>query len=230
MSGKCWGRNPVGLSREGSSRHSDVHGAARCMWRGEWHPISFCGYNPMGFRGRVRAEQKKADNGLKEDAMYDARVVANAILRRAWDRGYDITQIDIQKITYFINGHFLRDHGRPLISTEFEAWEYGPVQRLLYSAFKEFGDQPITRLATSFDPVRQVAKELPPFSDNAAVDTLEKYLPRYLDVESFELVERTHAVGTPWSITRSEAGKSVNIGMRIASETIAKHFEGIGTV
>jgi uncharacterized phage-associated protein len=162
--------------------------------------------------------------------MYDARVIANAVLERAWRLGYEITQIDIQKICYFLHGHHLQDHGRPLISSEFEAWDYGPVQRTLYASFREFGDQPITKLAVGFDPVRRQAKPLPAIADNSAIDTLENHLPTYLGMPSFELVNITHAAGTPWSITMHDAKSSVNVGMRIADETIAKHFEGIGQI
>lgn len=162
--------------------------------------------------------------------MYDARVIANAVLERAWRLGFEVTQIDIQKVCYFLHGHHLRDHGRELISTEFEAWEYGPVQRVLYSSFKDFGDQPITRYATAFDPVRRVPKPLPTLSENAAIDTLERYLPMYLEFDSFELVDLTHEPNTPWSITMRDAKTSANIGMRIANETIAKHFEGVELV
>jgi uncharacterized phage-associated protein len=159
--------------------------------------------------------------------MYDARVIANAVLERAWRLGYEITQIDIQKICYFLHGHHLRTNGIPLISTEFEAWDYGPVQRSLYASFKEFGDQPITKLANSFDPIKRQPRSLPAITENSVIDTIETHLPIYLNLASFELVDLTHAPGTPWSITVSEARSSVNVGMRIANETIVKHFEGI---
>ncbi len=159
--------------------------------------------------------------------MYDARAVANYVLERAWEAGYDLTQIDIQKICYFLHGHHLVEHGAPLISTEFEAWDYGPVQRVLRGSFKKFGDQPIRELASAFDPIRRVKRELPKISDNAAIDTIEKHLPLYLDVPSFELVEMTHQPGTPWSQTMEDAKVRVNVGMRIENQTIAERFEGI---
>lgn len=159
--------------------------------------------------------------------MYDARAVANAVLERAWRLGFEITQIDIQKICYFLHGHHIRKHGRPLIASEFEAWDYGPVQRTVYASFREFGDQPITKLAVGFDPVKRQPRPLPNVTDNSAVDTIEEHLPKYLGLPSFELVDMTHAQGTPWSITMRDARSTVNVGMRIDNETIARHFEGI---
>lgn len=162
--------------------------------------------------------------------MYDARVVANAVLERAWHLGYNVTQIDIQKICYFLHGHHLRDHGKPMISSEFEAWDYGPVQRVLYNSFRDFGDQPITRCATAFDPIRRCPKSLPKITDNSTVETIDRYLPHYLNFDSFDLVDMTHANGTPWSRTLHNARISANIGMRIGNDTIAEHFEGIELV
>lgn len=160
--------------------------------------------------------------------MYDARVVANEVLKAAWQTGYDVTQIDLQKICYFLHGHHLIEHGQPLINSTFEAWRHGPVQRSLYNQFKKFGAQPITELATAFDPIKRRAKELDPITANSARVTIETYLPKYLGIPSFELVEMTHMPGTPWFLTRLEAESSANIGMRIANSVITEHFEGVG--
>lgn len=159
--------------------------------------------------------------------MHDARAIANEVLLRAWDEGLELTQIDIQKICYFLHGHHLRDHGQPLIQTEFEAWDHGPVQRVTYDAFKKFGAEPIDELSTGFDPVKRVPREIPRVTDNAAISTIETYLYLYLEVPSFGLVDMTHAPGTPWSKTIENARTKVNIGMRIGNDMILSHFEGL---
>lgn len=159
--------------------------------------------------------------------MYDARVVANAVLERAWQLDIEVTQIDIQKICYFLNGHYLIDHGEPLIETEFEAWQHGPVQRVLYTAFKGFGQEAISRLATSFDPIKRISKVLPQITSNSALATIDKYLPHYLGIPSFALVDMTHAANTPWTLTQQNSRRSANIGMRISSGLIRDNFEGV---
>lgn len=156
----------------------------------------------------------------------DARAVANEVLRRAWDLGFSPTQIDIQKICYFLHGHHLKDHGVPMIRTEFEAYQYGPVQSSLLDAFRKWGEEPIGEPAMQFDPVRRVHKELPKIEDNAIMATIDMYLEQYLSVPSFVLVDMTHAAGTPWSRTMDAGRRSVNIGMRIDNGTISSFFEG----
>lgn len=158
---------------------------------------------------------------------YDPRAVANEVLVRAWERGYEPTQLDIQKITYFLHGHHLQDHGVPLVKDDFEALHYGPVQRSLLDAFSKFGEEPIRMLAKKFDPILRTHSELPRLTDNAAVATIDTYLERYLAIPSYELVDMTHARGTPWSQTIQRARKAVNIGMKISNDLIRSSFEGI---
>lgn len=158
---------------------------------------------------------------------YDPRAIANEILLRAWDRGYEPTQIDVQKITYFLHGHHLLDHHEPLVADDFEALHYGPVQRALLEAFRDFGEEPIRALAKRFDPVRRVHLDIPRVTDNAAIATIDGYLDRYLMIPSFELVEMTHARGTPWSVTMQSAKNAVNLGMRISNDLIRRSFEGV---
>ncbi|RUW55477.1 DUF4065 domain-containing protein [Mesorhizobium sp. M1A.F.Ca.ET.072.01.1.1] len=159
--------------------------------------------------------------------MFDARLIANEILHRAWAEQLEVTQIDMQKILYFLHGHHLLEHGQPLIKSEFEAWDFGPVQRSVYDAFKGFGDQPITELAQKLDPVKRLTSPFPKLVDNAAVATIERHLYKYLEIPSFALVDITHQPGTPWSRTIESAKSHVNVGMRIKNDLISTYFEGL---
>lgn len=159
--------------------------------------------------------------------MYDARIIANEVLRRGWQMDRHFTQLDIQKICYFLNGHHLIDHGHPMIKTDFEAWRHGPVQRSLYDSFRKFGDEPITDLATAFDPIKRQVKELPLVTSNSVQHTIAKYLDRYASIPAHELVGLTHRQNTPWDVTRTLAKEKSNLGMIISTDTILRHFEGL---
>lgn len=158
--------------------------------------------------------------------MQDARVIANAILDRAVEYGRPMTNLDLQKILYFMHGHFLRRHGRPLTNTEFEAWPYGPVNKVAYDAFKGFNDTPIDTRAVSFDPVRRVQRDLPELTDGDVLGLLDDFLEYYFDMHTYLLVEFTHQPGTPWFETIEQSKRRPNIGMRIANELILARFEG----
>jgi uncharacterized phage-associated protein len=156
----------------------------------------------------------------------DSRVVANAVLDRAEARGHAITNLDAQKIVYFLHGHFLRLHHKPLVAGEFEAWPYGPVHRPLYDAFKKYNDTPIEGRAVAFDPVRRATRPLPSLDDPSALALLDEVLDFYLDIPTYLLVQITHAGGTPWSRTVDESKRRVNVGMRISDSLIEQYFEG----
>ena len=158
--------------------------------------------------------------------MIDPRIVANAVLDRAAAEGRAVTNLDLQKIVYFLHGHYLVRHHRPLVEGEFEAWPYGPVHRVLYDAFRGYNDTPIEGRASAFDPIRRRPRELPPLDDSDAIALIDEVLGHYLDMPTFSLVELTHGPGTPWSRTVEAAEKRVNVGMRISDDTIARYFEG----
>lgn len=158
--------------------------------------------------------------------MHDARIVANVILDRAEEFGRALSNLDLQKIVYFMHGHYLRKTGRPLVSPEFEAWTYGPVSKVVYDAFKRFEDGPIDDRATAFDPVRRMTSALPPLTDSDALTVLDESLSYYLDMPTYLLVEITHQPGTPWFEVVESAKDRPNVGMKIPDDLIQERFEG----
>lgn len=157
---------------------------------------------------------------------HDARVIANAVLQRAARKGLRLTNLDIQKLVYLLHGAFLQQTGRPLVQGEFEAWQYGPVHRVLYNAFRSAADGPIDGFARKLDPVTRTQVDLPKLNDPEAEEILDTNLNKFLSLPTHALVQLTHAPGTPWSRTFAEAETRPNVGMIISNSVIALHFEG----
>jgi uncharacterized phage-associated protein len=158
--------------------------------------------------------------------MLDPRIVANAVLSRADRSGVALTNLDVQKIVYLLHGLFLQQTGQPLVTGDFQAWEYGPVHRVLYESFKSFKDSPIDSPARRLDPIRRRFVDLPRLDDPAVEDFLDANLPRLFTLPTFKLVQITHAPGTPWSRTMEAGTKHTNLGMVITNDLIKRHFEG----
>jgi uncharacterized phage-associated protein len=158
--------------------------------------------------------------------MIDARIVANYVLRHGEARGRALTNLTLQKIVYFLHGEWLVRTGSPLVSGNFEAWQFGPVHRVLYDAFREYGDAPVEAPAQRYDPIRRKVHPLPDISDIGLREFLDETLPHYIDLPPFVMVQQTHAAGTPWSITMENAEKRANVGMVIDNDLIERHFEG----
>jgi uncharacterized phage-associated protein len=162
--------------------------------------------------------------------MFDARAVANKIIEAAGRYGQPLSNLKLQKLLYFVHGRYLIETGKPLVSGEFEAWQYGPVHPLVYSAFKEFGAGDITSPATSIDPVTRLRRTLPVVSDPIVERHVDAVVSSLGRMSAGQLVELTHAVGSPWERTVSEATASANIGLKIRNETIRSHFAKVAVV
>src|SRR3984893_16528559 len=80
-------------------------------------------------------------------APYDSRVVANYLLDLASARNLALTQLMLYKILYFAHGWYLSSFNKPLLLQEFEAWQLGPVVKVLRDQFGKFGGKPITTKA-----------------------------------------------------------------------------------
>lgn len=155
--------------------------------------------------------------------MYDGREVANYVLDYADEVGINVTNLELQKITYFCHVWYLINTNKPLIKHNFEAWEYGPVLPYLYRSFKSFENRGITCRATKldFETGNHIIAKLD-------IESKEKSLLRsivsfYSQRSPAQLVDLSHIEGGPWySVWYHE--KKVNPGMQINNEDIINFY------
>ncbi|MGD1827975.1 MAG: Panacea domain-containing protein [Spirochaetaceae bacterium] len=82
--------------------------------------------------------------------VYSVQTIADWLINKSHDEGNPVTQLRLQKILYFIQGHYLSfKDGLPLFRRDFEAWRYGPVLRPLYDRFKMHGNDEIPKQETA---------------------------------------------------------------------------------
>lgn len=159
-------------------------------------------------------------------AMYDVRDVANFILDSSDARNVPITNLSLQKLIYFIHGWFYSIYDKPLVKNKFEAWQYGPVQRVLYDQFKTFRERPIRNTrATYIDPEtgENVYREPVIVEDHAHV--IEQVLDKYAGYTAGQLVDESHVEDGPWEYVWKQAEEVVYPGMRIPDSLILEHFK-----
>ena len=138
---------------------------------------------------------------------YRATSIANELLDLAAGSGRRLTQIEIQKLVYFVHGWHFAYADSPLIGELFEPWKYGPVVRSLYDAFKKFGSDQITEKAKSWETnLRGDIVQVTPTilsndcdADNFATDVTRKVWSEYGMLAPFKLVEATHQPDGPWA-------------------------------
>ncbi len=145
--------------------------------------------------------------------MHDARAIANFFLDRADSRGLRLSIMTLLKVLYFAHAWYLAKEDKPLIAQPFEAWDYGPVNRVVYDQFKKFGKNPINIRAVSFDVSRI---SFCPTSYSLDAET-EKFLGDIFDYYSqfhaLKLSDLTHEKGGPWDVIWSAAAKRAVPGM-----------------
>jgi uncharacterized phage-associated protein len=123
----------------------------------------------------------------------------------------DLTNLKLQKLLYFAQGEYLKKTGKPLFEDEIVAWQYGPVVRSVYDAYKGCGAFPITVFDVKTEPA-----ELP--------DDVKEFVKwiwtRYGKYSASYLVTLTHRKGSPWDkVTRDPYAMGI-----ISLEHLAEAF------
>ncbi|WP_374942099.1 Panacea domain-containing protein [Sphingomonas sp.] len=158
--------------------------------------------------------------------MYDVRDVANFILEAAERRGISVTNLALQKLLYFAHGWFFATLDRPLLKNKFEAWQYGPVQRVLYDQFKQHKNRPLNGVrARHLDPLTGEYIVREPNIDRTDSDLILSVLDWYGKYTASQLVDESHVEDGPWEYVWQQAEDSIYPGMRIPDELILMHFK-----
>jgi uncharacterized phage-associated protein len=160
---------------------------------------------------------------------YDARALANFFLELADQRGVELTQLMLYKLVYLCHGWYLATEGEPLISQTFEAWQYGPVVKVLRDQFSCFGKSKISGRATRLnihDGTELVVAPLLAESDREfAVGIFDAYR-RY---SAWQLSDFTHEAGSPWDRVWNAEAPLGRLALSLSNAEIQKYFTGLPT-
>ena len=103
------------------------------------------------------------------------------------NNNYSLTPLKLQKILYYAQGWSCVWDEKFLFDEEFEAWQYGPVNRLVYDTFKTYKGNEI--------PLSE--GKIPKDYKKYELDTIEIVWKNYGHYSANELVEFTHRE-EPW--------------------------------
>ena len=157
--------------------------------------------------------------------MYDVRDVANVILEFADERRLELTNLALQKLLYFVHGWFYSIYEQPLIKNKFEAWQHGPVQRVVYDQFKSFKSGGIKGVrATYLDPATGDPVYREPIISVEHASVIYEVLEKYRRYTAGQLVDESHVEDGPWEYVWKQAEEAVYPGMKIPDALILDHF------
>ena len=120
---------------------------------------------------------------------YSAMTIAKWFVDWANAEDADLSNLKLQKLLYYAQGHHLAVYGRPLFHDDIQAWSHGPVVPDVYHTYKTFGSDSIC-LADD-DPFEWDDVD-PPTSQ-----FLAKVWNTYGSIAAWKLRNMTHAE-QPW--------------------------------
>ena len=144
--------------------------------------------------------------------MHDSRTVANRFLALAREKGDTLTPMQVLKLVYIAHGWKLGLAGDSLISDEVQAWQYGPVIPVLYSAMRKYKDGAVA------EPLKSPEGDV---LDEREANLVSQVFDLYGHMNGPALSRLTHAKGTPWDLTYKEG----SFGLRISNELIQDHYQ-----
>jgi uncharacterized phage-associated protein len=145
---------------------------------------------------------------------YDALSVANFMLGSAKSNNLGLSPMQVQKLVYFAHGWNLGLKDSRLIEQSVEAWEWGPVIREIYKAFKCYGSGAIGEEAKC-PPI--------PATDTATTSLLNKVFEKYGSMSAWQLSRLSHLPGSPWEKTWEQN----TTGIIIPDELIRTYFKDL---
>ena len=131
--------------------------------------------------------------------MYKAVDLAKYIVTKCVNDKCPISNLQLQKILYYIQKKFLDDENNTIFLDDIEAWQFGPVVPKVYYMFCAFGSMPI-RFEYENAPIDE--------HDRIVIDTVVEE-KRILD--PWALVDDTHEQGKAWSIIYNDGAGNKKI-------------------
>lgn len=134
--------------------------------------------------------------------MYPALQIANKLIEKGVEDQKLLTHLKLQKAIYLAQGFYLAKTGNPLINEFFEAWRLGPVVRVVYDQYKDFGGQPIDRLTPIISDSDIKDNSMANWSLTSAWNIAKS-------MNALTLSNWTHATNSPWDNTIKSSEKYI---------------------
>lgn len=121
--------------------------------------------------------------------MYRAVDVADYIVDRCAQLGRPVSNLQLQKILYYVQLNFLRTFDECAFSDDIQAWRHGPVVKEVYYKYNIFGRHAI---------VPRIMQSTQGLFSEKAKDLIDRVTDACAQLDPWELVDRSHKVGGPW--------------------------------
>lgn len=158
---------------------------------------------------------------------YNVLEVCRHIINYSNDKNYEISNLKLQKILYFVQGCFLVDKDVPCFNEKIEAWDFGPVVPEAYREYKIYGATNIPRITRylSFINGTSFGIRFVDYKDNVIEDDDKTMIEEVVDslsgISALGLVDYTHQQD-PWKNAYSK-GKNTEITLESIKECFKQY-------
>lgn len=159
--------------------------------------------------------------------MYEARKICNFLLANFDAVEFSLTNLRMNKLLFFIQAGALRQMPEGIIRNHFEAWQYGPVIRPVFDAFKVHKEGPITSPALYLDYASGTQAPVP--YDDIPMEhrkIVVREFEAYCHFTTGQLVQLSHEANGPWDIVYRAHLADPTLSPRIPNQLIRRHFAG----
>ncbi|MGF7110241.1 Panacea domain-containing protein [Treponema pedis] len=133
----------------------------------------------------------------------NAMTIAKYVINKCTLENCPVSNLQLQKILYYIQVAFLKELKYPCFDDPIEAWKFGPVVRSVYYEYSIFGGIPIERIYENIENcVSEKHKKI-----------IDKVINQKKNLPPWALVSDTHEPGKAWSRTYNSQGSSAEIPM-----------------
>ena len=106
---------------------------------------------------------------------------------------WKLSNLELQKMIYICHMFYFGQQNEPLVSGDFEAWDYGPVHPSLYHHLKRYGAKPIDKSA--FEAVEDLCES----NHKGQIEILNYLLKSFPPGSGPKLVAITHWDNGAWA-------------------------------
>lgn len=117
--------------------------------------------------------------------------IAKYILTKCSKEESPISNLQLQKMLYYIQYEFLTKKNKPLFDDDFEAWKFGPVVPKVYYTYSYMG---AFKIIANYDNYDSLCKEIT--SDDKKL--LDNVIENKRQKDVWFLVDDTHKKGGAW--------------------------------
>ena len=126
-----------------------------------------------------------------------------------------ITNLELQKLAYFLEAiYMVCEDASYLYNEDFSAWNFGPVNLVIYNKYKKFGNLPI-ELEKNIE-INPINKKY-----------IENLYNLFKDFNATQLVNLSHSKGSPWYDIYSENNGKIPRNEIIDKKNTKKWFSNL---